>query len=246
MKKVVCLLIACVLLLCGCSNGDLSKDIVFTRKENGNMVSSTGVEYVYFRSEENDDIDYIGPVEFLGAVEGEESLSSHLTSSYQTGMFALKSSDNNDVLIRRAPDNEWCLIYRKATLPEIDWSVDNCIRLEFVTWEWDGDDTPHAYCNGGIADKAEVAQFLSQIRYQDPVDSDEIIDRVKNLGGKGESAYLYGFIYGFFEDEYDLAFITRVFSYDDLVYTLWIGENEYDLPVEWMGKFIDTQCTNKE
>ena len=126
MKKVLCLIVVTLILLCGCSP---TKEDTFTKNKNGNIVSNSGVEYTHLANEGV--LYYLGDLDFIGSIQGEEKTSQHLGLSYHTGMFAIKDADNDNILIRYAPDNEWFSIYRKTSLPSFDFVVDNCIRFEF-------------------------------------------------------------------------------------------------------------------
>ncbi len=230
MKKVLCLIFTLLMLLCGCSDNS-----TFIRKENNNIVSNSGVEYTLLAHEGI--LYYFGDLEFVGSVQGEEKTSQHLGLSYQTGMFAIKDADTDNILIRHAPDNEWFAIYRKASLPNFDFSVDNCIRLEFVS----GigiieEDAVHTTCGDGITDRSEISTFLSEIRMQKDPDEAGLYDLVRKPDGMWENCYVYGVVYGFFAEEPNLAVRMKITSYNDLAYSISIENKEYVLPAEWLQK----------
>ena len=230
MKKVLCLICALLMLLCGCSNNS-----TFKKNENNNIVSNSGVEYALLA---NDGVlYYLGDLEFVGSIKGEEKTSYHLESPYQTGMFAIKDADNDNILIRRAPNNEWCAIYRKASLPNFDFSVDNCIRLEFVSGIGNiEEDAVHTTCGDGITDQSEISTFLSEIRMQQDPDEAGLYDLIMKPDGMLENCYVYGVIYGFFDDEPNLALQMEILSFNDLAYSISIEGEEYVLPAEWLQK----------
>ena len=160
MKKVFCLFALLLILLCGCSNG-----VVFTQTANGNLVSNLGMEYSHLANEGV--LYYFGDLEFIGSVKGEKKISKHLGISYQTGLFAIKNPETDNILIRRVPNNEWFSIYRKSTFPSFDYSVDNCIRLELVLGTGNTEnDAIHTTCGDGISNKSEIAEFLTDVRSQ--------------------------------------------------------------------------------
>ncbi len=251
MKKVLCVFVVFLMLLCSCSIAGQSDQLhtesssnenAFTKTEGGNLVSASGVEYAELAREVA--LYYLGELEFVGSVEGEEKTSQHLGLSYQTGMFAIKNNKNDDILIRRAPDNEYFLIYRKASLPPLDYSEDNCVRLEFVSGMWElEEDAVHTACEGGFSDKAEIAEFLACIKSQESPREAGLYDLVKQPDGRLENCYMYGVVYGFFGDEPNIAIMMDITSYNDLAYSIRIGADEYVLPEEWLQKLIKAKCT---
>ena len=233
MKKVLCLIVVTLILLCGCSP---TKEDTFTKNENGNIVSNSGVEYAHLVNEGI--LYFLGDLEFVGSIQGEEKTSQHLGVPYQTGMFAIKDSDNDNILIRHAPNNEWFSIYRKTSLPSFDFSVDNCIRLEFVSDIGNTkSDVIHTTCGDGLVDTSEIAKFLSDVRSQKDPDEAGLYDLIKKPDGMLENCYIYGIVYGFFDEEPNLAVRMDIISYNDLAYSVLIEGNEYVLPAEWLQKF---------
>lgn len=250
MKKGICLLGVLILTLCGCGQPDPSKESValteienpiITKNESGNVITVSGVEYTFLAMEP--DLYYVGELEFIGAVQGEKQSFQHLGYSIQTGVSAIKNNDN--ILIRTAPDNEFFSIYRKSTLPAYDFSVDNCIRLEFVPeFRTLGKDAIHATCGSGIADRDEIRAFLSEIRSQKHPREAGFYDLVRKPDGFFENCYFCGEIYGFFAGEENVAVLMSVLSYNDLAYSIMIGENEYVLPESWLEKLTSAQCNS--
>lgn len=230
MKKEFCLITALLMLLCGCSNNS-----TFIRNEDNSIVSNSGVEYTLLANEGI--LYYLGDLEFVGRVQGEEKESQHKGISYQTGMFAIIDAASDNILIRYAPDNEWFAIYRKDSLPDFDYSVDNCIRLEFVLGIGNTkEDAVHTTCGDGITDQSEISTFLSEIRMQkDPRDAG-LYDLITKPDGMLENCYVYGVIYGFFEEESNLVTQMDITSYNDLAYSISIEGREYVLPTEWLQK----------
>ncbi len=243
MKKVICLLITFILLLCGCTQTNQTKEnAYFTKNENGNIISPSGVEYSRLANEGI--LYYFGELEFVGSIKGEEKTSQHKGISYQTGMFTIKNNHNDNILIRYTPNNEWFSVYRKNSLSTLDFSEENCIRFEFVSGIGDmQSDAIHTICKGGITDKAEITNFLTEVRLQESPRDAGLYDLVKKPDGKLENCYRYGVIYGFFEDEPNLAIRMDIDSYNDLAYSISIGENQYILPESWLQKFINSKCT---
>lgn len=234
MKKVICMLTALVFLLCGCSSENpATPNAVFTQNERGNLVSSSGTEYVQLANEGG--LYYFGELEFVGSVQGEEAHSQHLGLTYRTGMFAIKNDGNRRVMIRYAPDNEWYSIYRKISLPAMDFSLENCIRLEFIAGT-DIADEVHTTCGDGITDLSEIAAFQAEVRAQKSPDEAGVYDLVRETYGALERCYEYGAIYGFFPDEPNLAVRMSVMTYNHLAYSVAIGDQQFILPESWLQR----------
>lgn len=244
MKKVLCLIIAALMLLGGCSqknqsdrsyeNTPLKKDspsneYTFTKNKEGNLVSNSGVEYSFLTLEGI--LYYFGELEFVGSIQGEEKEAEYWGVPYQTGMFKIKNADNDNILIRRSADSEWDAIYRKTSLPDFDFSVDNCIRLEFLP-----EDAIHTNHTSGITDQDEIGKFLFEIRNQKDPDEAGLYDLVRQSDGTLENCYTCGAVFGFFAEEPDLVVQMSVTSFNDLAYSISIEEKEYVLPTEWIQK----------
>lgn len=243
MKRILAITLL-FLLLCGCTQSNQEQEnSVFTKIENGNLISAAGVEYSHLANEGV--LYYLGELEFVGSIQEEEQTSQHLGLSYQTGMYAIKNSPNDNIFIRYAPNNEWFSIYRKSDLPVSDFSVDNCIRLEFVPGIGNQEKASiHVNCNGGIVDKSKITEFFANIRSQKSPREAGLYDFIKQPNGMLENCYVYGVVYGFFKDEPNLAIRMEITSYNDLAYTISIGESEYVLPELWLKELLNSQCTH--
>ena len=238
MKKLGCLLIALLIAFCGCLR--LEKTM-FTKLENGNLVSASGTEYTCLATE--GDLYYLGELHFLGGVKGEAIISSHMSVPYHTGLYTVNGKD--DILIRYAPHNEWFFVYRKSDLPAFDFSADSCIRMEFLpTGKDDASDALHIACNGGISDPSVIAEFLAEIRSQPSPDDAGLYDLVRKPDGMLENCFLYGAIYGFFADEPSVAIHMDVTSYNDLAYSVLLEGVEYVLPSIWLERLLCVSCVS--
>ena len=262
MKKIISLLVASVLLLCGCApNAQPAESLpsnqptetkppvypelntTFSWNEAGNLVSASGNEYVYLSNEETGTLRYIGVPQFAGPIEGEEATGKHLFSTYQTGMRSFKESDS--ILMRRAPNDEWYSLYRKASLPEYDFSLENCDRIEFAPIpEIPVNHTQHITCGGGITDKDEIKLFISELKSQPTPDEAGLYDLVRQPDGAFENCYLCAFIYGYFENEPNLVQCMWVKSYNDQAYSVMLGNDEYVLPTQWV-QWLQAGCSAK-
>ena len=224
----ICILVA----FCACADSDP----VFTRAENGNFVSEEGVEYAYLTHEGV--LAYFGELTFQGYVKGERKTTKHLGVSFQTGMFSPENDEAQNVLIRHLPNNEWSSIYRKASLPPLDFSIENCIRLELVLEGWSAcRDVKHTTCGVGIRDKEEIAEFLADVRAQkDPVEAG-LYELVRLPDGRLENCVYYE-IYGFFEEEANLALLLQAKSFNGLAYSISLDGKDYVLPDKWVQKLL--------
>lgn len=235
MKRIIicllCLIFSLIILLCACSH-----ESIFTKNENNNIVSNSGVEYTHLANEV--DLYYFGNLEFVGSIHGEKKTSQHLGDSYKTGMFSIKEAENDNILIRHLPDNEWFAIYRKASLPDFDFSVENISRLEFVSGTGiTEEDLIHTTCGDGITDRSVINAFLSEIRMQKGPREAGLYELIEEPDGTLRNCYFYGVIYGFFDEEPNLAVRMDITSYNDLAYSIFIEGKEYVLPTEWLEKF---------
>lgn len=212
-----------------------TEEYAFTETEDGNLVNASGTEYAHLANEGF--LYYLGDLVFQGSVKGEAKTSQHLGLPYQTGVFSIENAETDNILIRHTPDSEWFGIYRKASLPPFDFSVDNCVRLELVPRDGavQTNGMP-ASCGGGITDKAEIAEFLSDIRSQPAPREAGLYDLVKKPDGMFENCYIYTIIYGFFEEESNLAICMPITSYNDLAYSVSIEGEEHVLPEAWLAK----------
>lgn len=211
----------------------VSSNDEFTELENGNIVSPSGIEYSFLANE--DRLYYFGELDFEGSVSGEDKTSQHLSMSYQTGMFSIKDDKAQNILIRHSSNSEWFGIYRKSSLPPFDFSADNCIRLELVLDQNnETNNIIHTTCGDGITDKTEISKFLSDVRSQKNPREAGLYDLVTKPDGMLENCYRYAVIYGFFEDEPNLAICMPVTSFNDLAYSVTIDDRQYVLPEIWI------------
>ena len=242
--RIACALITILLLLTGCSLQDsgLGKSS-FTIREDGTLVSPSGEEYVCIGREPL--LTNVGELVFESRVRGEKKYSNRgFGIRYQNGLFAVGTGGNDSILIRREPESEWRSFYRKASLPEFDFSADGCSRIELVKETWPDDNTAGAHrdCGGGISDKDRISEFLADIRSQKDPKAAGVYELCRRADGLLENCYAYGYIYGFFESESGLAYVMPVTSYNDLAYSVWIGNAWFVLPEAWMKVLTDSMC----
>ena len=207
------------------------------------MVSESGNEYIRLSYEGTDTLRYIGVPQFAGPIQGEPETDHILTSIVTLGMRSFKESDS--ILMRIAPDSEWYSLYRKASLPEYDFSLENCDRIEFAPIpEIPVNHTQHITCGGGITDKDEIKLFISELKSQPTPDEAGLYDLVRQPDGAFENCYLCAFIYGYFENEPNLVQCMWVKSYNDQAYSVMLGNDEYVLPTQWV-QWLQAGCSAK-
>ncbi len=244
MRSVVSLLIASALVfsLCSCSK----EEYEFVKLENKNIMNKDGEVYEFLASEESSNLHYIGSLEFIGSIKGEEKTSQHLEHTYQTGLFSIKESESDNLLIRRLPNNEWYSIYRKESLPKLEFTVNNCDRLEFVRGLGFGDEYGiHTTCGEGITDPKEIKAFLSDVRAQEDADSAGLDVLVKKPNGQYENCISYAVIFGYFDEEPYLVTQMVITSYNDLAFTITLDGTEYVFPEKWFQE-LNCQKYNAE
>ncbi len=230
LRQILCMALSITILFAFSACANLNA--VFKETKDGVINTVSETEYEFLAMEGT--LFYFGELKFRGSVKGEDKILHHLSSLHRTGLYSIKNDDDHNILIRIYPDSEWFGIYRKASLPEFDFSIDNCVRLELIGGSFN-DDIIHTTCGEGITDKAEIAEFLSDVRSQ-VADEDELFDLITKPNGMLENCYSNCAIYGFFEEEPNLAIRMQITSYNDLVYSISIGQEEYVLPEEWLER----------
>lgn len=231
MRKMICLLIASLFILCGCS-----REPAFTELENGNLVSPDGVEYTLIGTEP--ELYHSGTLTFEAGVKGEEKYTDLAEdTSRRNGMYSVVGSTTDDILIRYSPDNEWYSVYRKATLPPLDLSPARCVKLELFS---SNDpfllEADHTACADGIRDTAVIAEFFADVYSQKSPEEAGLDD------GNPENSKGCGVVYAFFEDEPELLMPMFVRSFNDQAYSVYVPmqDKSYVLPEEWMDLLIYT------
>ena len=234
MRRMNCLLIALLFILCGCS-----REPVFTELENGNLVTPDGVEYTLIGTEP--EVYYLGTLTFEAGVKGEETYNHRLGKPSRNGMYSIAESTakgtTDDILIRKLPNNEWYSVYRKATLPPLDLSPARCVKLELFS---SNDpfllEADHTACADGIRDPAVIAEFFADVFSQKSPEEAGLYD------GNPENSKGCGVVYVFFEDEPELLMPMFVYSFNDQAYSVYVPmeDKSYVLPEEWMDLLIYT------
>lgn len=205
----------------------------FRKGEGGTVVAPDGTEYRFLANEGI--LYYVGELEFQGYVEGEASELDHLGLNTPTGMFAVKGDAEHNILIRVYPDSEWFAVYRKASLPELDFTADNCSRLEFVSTRQMALGLDAQLLNGnGITGREEVRTFLSELRAQKTAEEAGLYDMVRQPDGHLLNCKTPGAVCGFFEEEPFLCVPLYVTSYNDLAWSVRLDGVEYVLPEKWI------------
>ncbi len=144
------------------------------------------------------------------------------------------STVKKDVLIRYLPDNEFFQIYIKSGLLKNDATLENCIRLEFV--EAKNKSTDILKSHNGLSGLTECKKFISKIKGGKTASETGLYYSVKQSDGKLKNCYLYGYVYGFVQENINLAILMAVTSFDDKAYSITVGNEEYVLKQEWLDK----------
>ncbi len=228
----VLLLAALAVSLCGCVDRR-----VFTKIDEEHYRSPSGTEYAFLANEGI--LSYFGELEYAGRAEDDPVSIPLFGGVLRKGFFALKEADDDNILIRKRPRNEWYAIYRKSSLPAFDYSVDNCSRLELIRGSSSTyADVSHRSCGDGITDGEEIAAFLADVRTQKNPEQAGLHDLVRKPDGKLENCYTAWIICGFFEEEPNVFLPMPVTSYNDLAYSVRIRDIEYVLPPEWIPRLL--------
>ena len=208
---------------------------------NGNILSPDGIEYSFFANEGW--IVVFGEVNFFGRVFLEYPKLHHLGGSRDTGMYTYEIS-NNDILFRVQPGNEWRTYYRKSTLPVLELDAKNCIRYEFVdyrdTHKYDynyiSPDILHLSNNEGINDSEEIEHFLIELINAKSPEEAGLYEMIRKENGLLENCYLIGYVYGYFQEDKNVAIAFRVWSFNDLAYSIDTNFGKYVITKELLEK----------
>ena len=205
---------------------------LFTSPDPKTVVAPDGTEYRFLANEGI--LCHVGELEFQGSVEGAAEKPDYPGASSRAGMFAVKGDVEQNILIRVFPDSEWYGIYRKASLPELDVSVDNCSRMVFVSLRqlYSAPDE-QLFRGNGITDPEEIRAFLSDLRAQpDPIEAG-LYDLITQEDGRLLNCYEPGAICCFFDEE-PLVFVPLyVTSYNDLAWSVRLDGAAHVLPERW-------------
>lgn len=204
----------------------------FVEKDAKTLVASDGTEYLFLANAGILDAD--AEWEHLGYVEGEPKTGALVK---KTGLFAAKGVREDTILLRVRPDSEWYAIYRKASLPPFDFTVDNCCRMELVLGRpLDFSVSEHRLCGEGITDPAEIAAFLADLRAQKTAREAGLFESITQAGGTLKNCYQAGMILCFFEEEPNLYLSLPVTSYDDQAYSVEVDRVDRVFPAEWLQR----------
>ena len=226
----------------GSSQAAAESSARFVEREDGTLIAPDGTEYVFLASEGI--LYHLGELEFVAYVEGEATENHHLGGSIQTGMFSIKDDPTDHLLIRELPNSEWRAIYRKASLPPFDFSLENCCRLEFVSYaELCDGRGKHVSCGCGITDPAEISAFLSTVRSQKRAKEAGLHNLVAQPDGTFHNCYISGAVCAFFEEEPYLAVLMSVTSYNDLAYSIRVARVDRVLPEDWFLRLLGDSGT---
>lgn len=215
---------------------EAEQEFVFTKTESGSFLSPSGEEYVFLANE--DLVEVLGELSFEGCVAGEAEFTASMRLARQNGFYSIKGDATKEILIRQT-DSEWRSIYRKADLPPLDLSVDNCVRLRYENGiSITENKAERIDYNSGITDRKEIVAFLDDVRAQQSPLEAGLYELCQRPDGFLENCTVCGVIYGYFDNEPYLAVPMQVTSYNDLAYSVSIGNEQYVLPAEWYEKLL--------
>ncbi|MBE6619391.1 MAG: hypothetical protein E7626_06415 [Ruminococcaceae bacterium] len=223
--SIIFICLAIIFSFVACNN-----NVEFTETENKTILSADGTEYTFVGNEGY--VGCFGEKEFIGHIKGEKKSFIHIAMRIKTGMYSVNGS--HDVLIRYLPDNEFASIYVKSELLKTEFSLDNCIRFEFVKYSHYNDEET-TISEKGIT---ECEQFLSDIKSGQTVEDAGLYDLVRQPNGMLKNCYTYGYVCGIIQEDLNLFIPLRVMSFDDKAYSITIDDTEYVLSQEWIDKLI--------
>lgn len=245
MKKVfVVMLAAAIAVMTGCGVKQLDPQRLagaggkgleaYRLNTDGTILAPDGVEYVFVCHEGF--LELLGKKTRVGIIEGEEDQKGY---GFALGLYACEQDTDRVMLLRYMQDSEWGMIYRKKTSPALDYSYQNCVRLELVGYqELQSDENmysagaEHINCGRGIAGRGKVADLFSAILSSGPATG--LFELVEKEDGTLENCYGYGKIYGYFEGENAAVVPFSVTSYDDKAFSVMIDNVEYELPENYL------------
>lgn len=256
MKKLTAIIFTVIIFsLTSCDSDSVESDnekfanrdrIEYVCLDNGNIVAPNGTEYVFFAHEGN--ITAFGSTTFQGKIKGEPAELKHWVPEMKAGIYSLEGDLGLNILKRILPDSEWAAFYRKASLPKLDLSLQNCIRFELIHQRTpDSLDLKHMSCNKGISDPEEITDFLTDMKRQKSRDEAGLFDFVQTEDGTLENCCDYGVVYGFLKDEYNIAIPFNVTSYKNKAFSIFFAiekfsdqgdffdKNEIVLPEKWLN-----------
>jgi len=233
-----------------------AREGVFVQLDNRNIIAPYGTEYV--RLSMTPFVTFFGSKNFVGGVADEGSLP-NIWAPWELGMYSLDGDDNLGILLRMHPRSDNWLFYRKASLPPLDLSLDNCIRFELIRElhtnrnGYFSHDLAHMSCGMGITDPDKIQAFLADIRSQPTAREAGLHDLVRRPDGRYENLVHYGTVFGFFENVANLAVPLRIDSFNGEAYAISFHYiDDYGnlarlrtrrvLPEEWLDILREASC----
>ncbi len=223
-----------VIALNGCDSGAL-----YRKTDSGSIITKEGIEYLLLDQEPN--VYAFGELKFLGNVKGEEESFVHLITEIQTGMYSLGDSGDQKILARYVPHNEWIHFYIRSDLAKPELALENCIRFELIKDTGPVSMLPeYTYkSENGVNDKEECKRFISEVKSGQTAEEAKLSEYTLQPDGTHKNQVVYGYIYGFFDKDLNLAVRLEVTSYNGKAYSVEIAGTEYVLPAVWMNNLTD-------
>jgi hypothetical protein len=226
----------------------------FSHGENANEILRLGITRYTLISNSYGGLVTFGKREFVSRVRNEKLRTYKNIGNMRLGMYSVEGDKQKRHLNYVNRHLEWSphnTYYRKASLPELNLAVESFVRIEFL--EKNSPELFHMSCGGGITDPAELKRFI------DNMTSREISqDKWEDMG---DWERRYGYIYGYFEGEPNLAVQIEVRKNTNGEYgaLFWINNAPYvttrlakdtrlgyfHFSKEWIEALKEKQC-NKE
>lgn len=243
-KRIAFLAIAAVIFLCGIAAAvilEMDRDYAFKETKDGKIISrENGTEYNFLAHEGW--IVCLGDYEHIGRIKNENEYYYHFgLMQVSTGMYRLTNDDKENILLRHYPYGEWRDIYRNAALPELDLSIDNLERIEWINCLRYHCDASHATCGYGLTGD-KMHDFFKEVYSGQTADEAKLVDLVRKPDGFLENCYVAATIFGYFEDEPNIALAMEILSYNDKAYTIELPYEDYYeefvIPDNWLEELV--------
>ena len=200
----------------------------FTQLDNRNIIAPDGTEYVFLTLDPY--VKFFGSIFFLGTIVDEEQTQS--SSGRKVGMYSIEGDTELTILMRIESTSDYWVLYRKASLPELNLSLDNCIRFELIepnetrVTESYSPDIRHMSCNIGMVNPDDIKAFLADVRDQQTSREAGLYDHVLKPDGFYENLSTPGIVYGYFKDAVNLAIPLQVMSFNDKGYSIMLNDRD--------------------
>lgn len=243
-SRKIPLAVIAVLFLCGiaCSAVREMRSYPFYETKDGRIISrEDGTEYTFLAFES--DLVLLGEYEHAGQLQGEDKYLRHMGFNTLSGIYLPENSDKSSVLERILPNCEWYQIYRDASLPALDTSLDGIVRIEWIGGSLARyyADISHSSCGYGLTGE-KMREFFKAVYASPTADEANLAESIRKDNGLLENCYVAAYVFGYFEDEPNIALTMEILSYNDTAYTISLPYEdyyeEYIIPDEWLTELL--------